>query len=385
MKCPFCGASLPEGARQCVNCGQAVTAAAQANPQSQVVVQVAPITAAPSPRRSAPALAIVALVLGIVAIVISFIPCVGLLAFIPAVLGGIFGLIGLIMALRAKAGVGIAVAGMILSVLSVIWVPLCIFVILGGSFAAISSLVPADILKPSAPSGQVVTSTDPRHPPRPKVIPPSSPNAGPAPTPQPTPPASNAERQLQQKIAGLRAQAGGLPASELWQKVGELRAEVDRLGSTGAASLHQDLDMIVVNGLEAEAKKALENALRYYGRNDYKRTREACAEVRRVYESQAAPRLREMDLPESDTVAQAGALLNEIDALLNPAATLTLGGIIDAGGSVTAFFTDNTTGETLRGKEGDQVGAFVIVSIDQRSRTVQLRNVDEQIFELRKR
>lgn len=81
-------------------------------------------------------MAVAGLVLGIVAIVLSFIPCIGILAIIPAVLGIIFSIMGLSQAKKTGQGKGMAIAGLILSILAIAWVPIFVLIIMGGAAAA---------------------------------------------------------------------------------------------------------------------------------------------------------------------------------------------------------------------------------------------------------
>jgi len=56
-------------------------------------------------------MSIASLVLGIIAVLVALVPFLGIVAFLPALLGGVLGLIG---ALRKKPGRGLAVAGLLL-------------------------------------------------------------------------------------------------------------------------------------------------------------------------------------------------------------------------------------------------------------------------------
>ena len=58
---------------------------------------------------------IASLVLGIIAVLIAFIPFLGIVAFLPAILGGVLGLFG---TLRKKPGRGLAVAGLLLCIVA---------------------------------------------------------------------------------------------------------------------------------------------------------------------------------------------------------------------------------------------------------------------------
>jgi hypothetical protein len=84
-------------------------------------------------------MAVAGLVLGIVSFVISFIPCVGLLAILPAILGIIFSIIGISKAKTTGQGKGMAIAGLILSILAIAWVPIYILLIVGGAAATSAS------------------------------------------------------------------------------------------------------------------------------------------------------------------------------------------------------------------------------------------------------
>jgi len=81
-------------------------------------------------------MAVAGLVLGILAIVISLIPCVGVFAIIPAILGIIFSAVALGQAKKAGQGKGMAMAGLILSIVAIIWVPIFVFLIMGALAAA---------------------------------------------------------------------------------------------------------------------------------------------------------------------------------------------------------------------------------------------------------
>lgn len=78
-------------------------------------------------------MAVSGMVLGIVGFVFSFIPCVGwFLGVLLGVLGAIFSLIGLASSARSGQGKGMALAGLILSILAILWIPIFWLVILGS-------------------------------------------------------------------------------------------------------------------------------------------------------------------------------------------------------------------------------------------------------------
>ena len=65
---------------------------------------------------------VASLVLGIITIVLSFIPCVNWFAFVPAVLGIVLGAVGISSAKKNNAPKGTAVAGLVLNILSCVWI-----------------------------------------------------------------------------------------------------------------------------------------------------------------------------------------------------------------------------------------------------------------------
>ena len=65
---------------------------------------------------------VASLVLGIVAIVISFIPCLGIYALVPSIIGLLLGLIGIVSASKANPpkSKGLAIAGLVLSIIATV-------------------------------------------------------------------------------------------------------------------------------------------------------------------------------------------------------------------------------------------------------------------------
>ncbi len=75
-------------------------------------------------------MAVAGMVLGIVGLVFSFIPCLGwFLGIVLAVLGVIFSAIGLSQSGKSGQGKNMAVTGLILSILTIIWIPAYWFLI----------------------------------------------------------------------------------------------------------------------------------------------------------------------------------------------------------------------------------------------------------------
>ncbi len=64
-------------------------------------------------------LGIAGLVLGIVAAVVAFVPCLGMYAIIPGVIGLILSIVSIIQANKAGAAKGMAIAGLVCSLIGI--------------------------------------------------------------------------------------------------------------------------------------------------------------------------------------------------------------------------------------------------------------------------
>ena len=86
-------------------------------------------------------MAVAGMVCGILAFFFSFIPCVGwFISLILSVLGIIFSGVGLAQAQKSGGhGKGMAITGLVMSILPLLWIPLFI-VIIGGLGAASHSV-----------------------------------------------------------------------------------------------------------------------------------------------------------------------------------------------------------------------------------------------------
>jgi hypothetical protein len=79
-------------------------------------------------------MAITGMVLGIVGFIVAFIPCLWWGGLLLGILGAIFSGIGLAQANKAGAGKGMAVAGLVLSILAIIWAPLWVYLFVSWFF-----------------------------------------------------------------------------------------------------------------------------------------------------------------------------------------------------------------------------------------------------------
>ena len=65
---------------------------------------------------------VASLVIGIISIVLSFIPCVNWFALVPSIVGIILGAVGLSKAKKANEPTGCATAGLVLNIISCVWI-----------------------------------------------------------------------------------------------------------------------------------------------------------------------------------------------------------------------------------------------------------------------
>lgn len=80
---------------------------------------------------------VASLVLGIVSIIIGFIPFCGAIAFIPAVIGLILGIVDAVKKSKSQESKGMAIAGIILSAIAIVVIAWWVFVVAAASVASI--------------------------------------------------------------------------------------------------------------------------------------------------------------------------------------------------------------------------------------------------------
>lgn len=79
---------------------------------------------------------IAALVLGIVSIIIAFIPICGSIAFLPAIVGLILGIVDVIQKGKKEEPKGVGIAGIVLSAAAVVIIFVWLFIISSGAGVA---------------------------------------------------------------------------------------------------------------------------------------------------------------------------------------------------------------------------------------------------------
>lgn len=79
---------------------------------------------------------VASLVMGILALVVCWIPCLGDWAILFAILGIIFGAVGIVKAKKTNKGKGLSIAGLVCSIIATTVVVLWIFVISAAKEAA---------------------------------------------------------------------------------------------------------------------------------------------------------------------------------------------------------------------------------------------------------
>jgi hypothetical protein len=94
-------------------------------------------TTTPANGNAGKGMGIAGMILGIVAIIVSFVPCFGFWAIVLAVVGLVLSVVSMSQAKKAGASKGMAIAGLICSILAIIIGSIWIFLIAkGGDMAA---------------------------------------------------------------------------------------------------------------------------------------------------------------------------------------------------------------------------------------------------------
>lgn len=156
MTCPLCNHENRDGVKFCVNCGTDMTAA-QSNQQ---VSQPAPVNrAAASPVQAPPVstgsdgkgLSVAALVCGLLGIIGSFIPFVKYFTLVLAILGIVFGAIGM---KKVKASgsnsTGLATAGLVLGIIGTAFSAvgvICALACVGAASTAADSILDSGVIE----------------------------------------------------------------------------------------------------------------------------------------------------------------------------------------------------------------------------------------------
>ncbi len=72
---------------------------------------------------------VAALIIGIISIIVGFIPLCGAIAFFPAVIGLILGIVDIVLKSKAGQSKGMGIAGTILSAIAIVVIFLWVFVV----------------------------------------------------------------------------------------------------------------------------------------------------------------------------------------------------------------------------------------------------------------
>ncbi len=90
------------------------------------------------------------LVLGIVALALSFIPCIGLIALIPAIVAVPLGAVGFAQSRKSGQGKGMGLASLVIGIAAAAWIPLYHFVVLPAMVVKEINDIIGSIPKPSS-------------------------------------------------------------------------------------------------------------------------------------------------------------------------------------------------------------------------------------------
>ena len=83
---------------------------------------------------------IAALVIGIIAAILSFVPCIGILAFLPAVIGLVLGIVDTVLKNKKNEPIAISISGIVLNMVAIAIVFLWGMLFSAGSHNAVKSI-----------------------------------------------------------------------------------------------------------------------------------------------------------------------------------------------------------------------------------------------------
>ena len=83
---------------------------------------------------------IIGIVLGVISLIVAFIPCVGVVAFIPGILALLFSVISIVQASRGNGSKGLGIVALVVSCLAILLAALWLSVFSGVSMVATEAL-----------------------------------------------------------------------------------------------------------------------------------------------------------------------------------------------------------------------------------------------------
>jgi hypothetical protein len=335
--------------------------------------------------RGASGFGVAALVLGIVAIVISFIPCVGIFAAVPAVFGVIMGIVGLIVGMTGRGGIGMPIAGLLLSILAVAW-PILFVLVFAGSLAGILGAMGAASAASGSsspfrgPSGSLPASSS-----RPAWVSQATPvaNAPRVPAP-PVPTRDPWISTIEKRIAQMERQAGRIANDSLWATLNELRQDIEQHKDTPAYSqYHTRLDGVITVGLEAAMQQCYQSALTMYNQRNLRGALTQCNQAREILRAPNLPRYFVTAPPQEWRGLKQAVELEQKISGSDLSIRYSLVQVLYTSKGVAAKLRDNLSMQTIDVVPGGSIGTTTVESVDGRSQTVVLRSAHGR-FQIRR-
>ncbi len=355
-------------------------------------------------------MAIAGLTLAIIAIVLSFVPCISVFAVLPAILGIVFSIIGLVQARTTKQHKWIALPGLVFSVTAVIWPLLFWFLIFGAisglataltTFVGIeqSSMQSMGGISWTPPSTTQSIHSSPLTPAIPGT-PRTSPFTAPASSSSgPFPPASNsmgtatppialptrdpghaaaptdidaeARRDIKKEVDALRNSSGREGPAGAWTQARLLRDRTNALAVPG--DLHYQLDMAIVALLDNAAREHYERAMQLYNAQDFHAALNVCNKALAAYgDDTARPSFHDPARVRSPVYDQAYALSNQIRYWTDPSLRFELRGFVGVNDENVANVYDHARGAWTRLRVDDVVDGFRVNDVNRQDKSIEL-------------
>lgn len=344
------------------------------------------------------------LILAIIAIVLSFIPCVGYLAFVPGILGIIFSAIGLSQSRQSRRGKWLALPGLVFSVTAAVWPFLFWFVVAGGVGIA-STLGALAISLAGLDAAGIDNWEDLSAAPKTRTgifAPHSVSSSGANRTPHSvstrsgtttstirtttttttTIPLSAEEaeerRAIEAGIQALRNGAGQENPGIAWERVRMLRSRINQLAASGR--LHEELDQAIVAVLDALAEPHYRRAEQLARAENYPEALEACDKALDIYSDEGRhPPFHAPDNVGSAVFDQANTFYERLQLWADPYRRFELRGIATSNDEGIANVYDHAIGDWFRVREGDRVGGFLVTKVDWRAKILELEANGEKV------
>ncbi len=350
-------------------------------------------------------MAIAGLTLAIIAIVLSFVPCVSVFAVLPAILGIVFSIIGLVQARTTKQHKWIALPGLVFSVTAVIWPLLFWFLIFGAisglatalttfvgieqssmqSMGGISWTPPSTTQSihssPLAPATPGTARTSPFTATASPSSAPDSPGTAPTPSALPTREPGHAaaltdtdaeaRRVIKKEVDALRDSSGREGPAGAWTQARLLRDRINALTVPG--DLHYQLDMAIVSLLDNTAREHYERAMQLYNAQDFHNALNLCNKALAAYgDDPARPAFHDSARIRSQIYDQAYALNNQIQYWTDPSLRFELRGFVGVNDENVANVYDHARGVWARLRVDDVVDGFRVNDVNRQDKSIEL-------------